>query len=113
MLHPAPADFCTWVAPLRNDSAIRNLSNAPPTVKTPNRPLKPKTDRSPWILCPLREVPFLGLKGVVVGQGDSYEEVLSGVRSAIHFHIETFGEEVLQTDPPVLEAFVAEAGIAI
>ena len=53
----------------------------------------------------------LGLKGVVVGQGDSYEEALSDVRSAIHFHIETFGEEVLQTDPPVLEAFVAEAGV--
>ncbi len=37
----------------------------------------------------------LGLKGVVVGQGDTYEEVLSDVKSAIRFHIETFGKEVL------------------
>ena len=37
----------------------------------------------------------LGLKEVVVGQGDTYEEVLSDVKSAIRFHIETFGKEVL------------------
>ena len=53
----------------------------------------------------------LGIDGVVVGQGDSYEEALSDVKSAIRFHIETFGEEVLEVDPPVLEAFVAEAGV--
>ncbi len=53
----------------------------------------------------------LGLQGVVVGQGDSYEEALTDVTSAIRFHLETFGEEVLQIDPPILEAFVAEAGI--
>lgn len=35
----------------------------------------------------------LGLKGVVVGQGDTYEEALADVRSAIDFHIETFGAE--------------------
>ena len=34
----------------------------------------------------------LGLKGVVVGQGDTYEEAL-------------------EVDQPVLEAFVAEAGV--
>ncbi len=51
----------------------------------------------------------LGLKGVVVGQGDSYEEALANVRSAILFHIETFGDKVLETEPPVLDAFVAEA----
>ncbi|RMG03828.1 MAG: type II toxin-antitoxin system HicB family antitoxin [Nitrospirae bacterium] len=53
----------------------------------------------------------LGMKGVVVGQGDTYEEALSDVKSAIKFHIETFGDEVLDMDPPVLEAFVTEAGI--
>jgi predicted RNase H-like HicB family nuclease len=36
-----------------------------------------------------------GLKGVVVGQGETYEEALDDVRSAIRFHIETFGPEVL------------------
>jgi len=55
----------------------------------------------------------LGLKGVVVGEGDTYEEVLADVRSAIRFHIETFGNDVLQAEPPVLEAFVAEAGVTI
>ncbi len=55
----------------------------------------------------------LGLKGVVVGQGDTYEEALDDVRSAIRFHIETFGKEVLLSEPPVLEAFVAEAAFAI
>jgi predicted RNase H-like HicB family nuclease len=54
----------------------------------------------------------LGLKGVVVGQGDSYEEALADVKSAIHFHIETFGDEVFETDSPVLEAFVAETRLA-
>jgi len=53
----------------------------------------------------------LGLKGVVVGQGDTYEDALADVRSAIRFHIETFGEEAFG-DSPVLEAFVAEAGVA-
>ena len=53
----------------------------------------------------------LGLKGVVVGQGDTYEEALSDVKSAIRFHIDTFGDEVLHDDSPLLEAFVAEPRI--
>jgi predicted RNase H-like HicB family nuclease len=53
----------------------------------------------------------LGVKGVVVGQGESYEEALADVKSAIRFHIETFGEGVLDVETPVLEAFVAEAGV--
>jgi predicted RNase H-like HicB family nuclease len=55
----------------------------------------------------------LGLKGIVVGQGDTYEEALLDVKSAIRFHIETFGREVLEAEPPILEAFVAEAGVEI
>ena len=35
----------------------------------------------------------LGMKGIVVGQGDTYEQALDDVRSAIRFHIETFGRE--------------------
>jgi predicted RNase H-like HicB family nuclease len=53
----------------------------------------------------------LGIKGVVVGQGDTYEEALADVKSAIRFHIDSFGEEVLEVEPPVLEAFVAETGV--
>lgn len=56
----------------------------------------------------------LGLKGVVVGEGDTYEEALADIKSAIQFHIKTFGlDSVLETEVPVLEAFVAEAGVAI
>lgn len=53
----------------------------------------------------------IGLKGVVVAEGDSYEEALEEVRSAIRFHVETFGKSVFQADGPV-EAFVAEAEVA-
>jgi predicted RNase H-like HicB family nuclease len=53
----------------------------------------------------------LGLKGVVVGEGDTYEEAITDVKSAIRFHIKTFGNDVLEADSPVLEAFVAEAEI--
>jgi predicted RNase H-like HicB family nuclease len=55
----------------------------------------------------------LGLKGIVVGQGETYEQALSDVKSAIRFHIESFGPEVLEMDPPILEAFVAEAGVEL
>jgi len=41
----------------------------------------------------------LGVKGVVVGQGDTYEEALADVKSAIRFHIESFGPEVLDDNP--------------
>jgi len=54
----------------------------------------------------------LGLKGIVVGEGDSYEEALSDVKSAIRFHIDSFGKDVLDVEPPILEAFIAETGIA-
>lgn len=54
----------------------------------------------------------LGLKGVVVGQGDTYEEALADVKSAINFHIVTFGEDAFDTDSPVLEAFIAETQLA-
>jgi len=56
--------------------------------------------------------PF-GLKGIVVGQGNTYEEALANVKSAIAFHIETFGKEAFENDASVLEAFIAEAGVAV
>ena len=55
----------------------------------------------------------LGITGIVVGEGETYEEALADVKSAIRFHIETFGLEVLESESPVLEAFVAEAGVAL
>ena len=53
----------------------------------------------------------LGIQGIVVGEGNTYEEALADVSSAIRFHIQTFGEEVLSVDSPVLEAFVTEAAV--
>ncbi len=46
----------------------------------------------------------LGLQGVVVGEDDTYQQALADVRSAIAFHMETFGSEVLTSAPRVLEA---------
>ena len=54
----------------------------------------------------------IGLKGVVVGEGDSYDEAFADVKSAIDFHIETFGSDVLNADPAVLEVFLDEARVA-
>jgi predicted RNase H-like HicB family nuclease len=55
----------------------------------------------------------LGLKGVVVGQGDSYETALADAKSAIEFHLETFGPDVLEVEPPILEAFLTETRLEI
>lgn len=55
----------------------------------------------------------LGVKGVVVGEGDTYDEAVADVRSAIKFHVESFGPEVFEIQPPVLEAFVTEATMEI
>jgi predicted RNase H-like HicB family nuclease len=53
----------------------------------------------------------LGIKGVVVGEGETYEEALADVQSAIAFHAQSFGLDALEMDPPILEAFVAEAAL--
>ena len=53
------------------------------------------------------------VESVVVGEGDTFEAALADVASAIRFHVETFGADTLNSDPPVLDAFVAEAGVAI
>jgi predicted RNase H-like HicB family nuclease len=55
----------------------------------------------------------LGVEGVVVGEGETYKEALANVRSAIKFHVESFGTGVLDGDHPVPEAFVAEAGVDV
>lgn len=46
----------------------------------------------------------LCIKDVIVGEGNSYEEALDDVKSAIRFHIESSGKEAIDFDPPVLEA---------
>jgi hypothetical protein len=39
--------------------------------------------------------------GVVVAERDTYEEAMKDVRSARAFHLETFGPDSLDVDPPV------------
>jgi predicted RNase H-like HicB family nuclease len=38
----------------------------------------------------------VGLNGIVIGQGETYQEALDDVTSAIRYHIETFGNNVFQ-----------------
>jgi len=52
----------------------------------------------------------IGLKGIIIGEGDSYEDAMSDVRSAIKFHIETFGKEALDVEE-IIETFVAEVDV--
>ena len=51
----------------------------------------------------------IGIKGVVVGQGESYQGSLADLQSAIEFHVGTFGTGILiDEDCTILDAFVAE-----
>lgn len=55
----------------------------------------------------------VGLKGIVVAEGDTYEEALADVKSAIEFHVETFGSEVLDEGEMAQEVFITETGITV
>jgi predicted RNase H-like HicB family nuclease len=48
---------------------------------------------------------------MIVSQGETYDEVLQDLKSAIRFHIETFGPEVFEDADAVLEAFIAETEV--
>lgn len=54
----------------------------------------------------------LGLKGAVVGAGDSYEAALADAKSAAAFHIASFGPDAFDGDDEVMDAFIAEASLA-
>ena len=55
----------------------------------------------------------LGAERAVVGEGDTSEEALADVRSAIQFHIETFGPDVLPPDSEAIEAFLTETTVSV
>jgi len=55
----------------------------------------------------------IGLKGIVVAQGDTRDEVMREIKSAIEFHLETFGEEDFNDNFPLLDAFISETEVAI
>lgn len=52
------------------------------------------------------------IDGAIVGQGDTFEEALADIRSAIEFHIETFGPQVLQQNYSLIETFVAKVQVS-
>lgn len=54
----------------------------------------------------------LGLKGAVVGEGDTYESALADAKSAAAFHIKSFGKEVFENEDEVMEAFIAEGSLS-
>jgi predicted RNase H-like HicB family nuclease len=55
----------------------------------------------------------VGLRGVILGEGDTREEAIADVTSAIQFHIETFGASELELDEPLLDVFVADTQVAV
>ena len=54
----------------------------------------------------------IGMKGVVVGQGDTYEDALKDTRLAIQFHANTFGAEAWDHWDDIQEVFVAESEVS-
>jgi predicted RNase H-like HicB family nuclease len=54
----------------------------------------------------------LGIKGAVVGEGETYEEALADVKSAIRCYIEVFGQKTRENESPA-ETFLVEAEVAI
>ena len=55
----------------------------------------------------------VGMRGVIVGQGDTRDEAIADVTSAIQFHVETFGLTELETDEPLLDVFLTDARIIV
>jgi predicted RNase H-like HicB family nuclease len=55
----------------------------------------------------------VGLRGVIVGQGDTLDEAVADVTSAIKFHVETFGASELEMDEPLVDVFVTETRVGV
>ena len=55
----------------------------------------------------------VGLRSVIVGQGDTHQEALADVTSAIEVHADTFGETELEPDEPLLDVFVTDTRVAV
>jgi len=56
----------------------------------------------------------LGIKGAVVGQGETLDEAVNDLMSALRAHIETFGPEVLQADDDesIINAYLMDKELA-
>ena len=52
----------------------------------------------------------IGMKGVVVGEGNTFEEAFADAKSAAKFHMETFGSDIFMEHAPQ-EVFITEIAI--
>lgn len=50
----------------------------------------------------------LGMRGAVVGEGESAAAALAHVTSAIAAHVETFGADAFEDELPLLDAFLTD-----
>ncbi len=55
----------------------------------------------------------VGLRGVIVGQGNTRDEAVADITSAVMFHVETFGASALEMEEPLLDVFVMETRVAV
>jgi predicted RNase H-like HicB family nuclease len=55
----------------------------------------------------------LGVQGVVIGQGETRESALLDARSALEFHIGTFGTDVIEAQMDVLAASIEKTVVSI
>jgi predicted RNase H-like HicB family nuclease len=53
----------------------------------------------------------LGIEGVVIGEGDTCDEALADVTSALDAYVEAFGASGLEDADDVLEVFVRETTV--
>ncbi|MGO9387791.1 MAG: type II toxin-antitoxin system HicB family antitoxin [Methanobacterium sp.] len=49
----------------------------------------------------------LGLSGVLLSEGNTYQEALENIKSTIKFHLETFRKETFE-DEAIIETFIDE-----
>ncbi len=54
----------------------------------------------------------IGIGSIIVGQGNSSEEAVNDLQSAINFHIETFGADILQETNHIQEVSITELALA-
>lgn len=76
---------------------------------TRNEKHKNNRGKTPRWVCSLP----IDIKGVVAGQGDTFEEALEDVKPAICTHVETFGKDVVDDGEPASAVFLTEAQAAI
>jgi len=82
--------------------ATRKRADASTTIK-----VVVEKHKDGYVACPIR------LRGVVVGQGDTYDAALADITSASAFHVDTFGREVLKSARQAVDVFVGEARVVM